>query len=357
MILTKDLFAPLAGTGLPAPAFKSYAIKGGGKLRRIDAPNDAMRIVHWGLSDYLLEILLRSLDEKLKRMSTAYWPMSSMRAGVEQHASSRFFFVTDLRNAYGSVHGDSLVRRIGQMDWELCSSAEDKRTSEQRRTVGIARFLKKHCLTKQGGLRFGGPASPILFNAYCSEELDPCLLDVADAHNATVTRYADDIVLSSRSPLSERTRKTLLHAIRLSGFEPNEKKTWYRDLMHEAVTITGVRLKWRGMNTPAELSCSVELQKRFRSLLNIYRGGRAEDPWELQQLIRGLWAAIVSLGGGHGDAWATTESLYREMGTASIPQPENRLSDRPPPETIAVTLWSGRQVVVRRPHQQRLLPL
>jgi hypothetical protein len=357
MILTKDLLAPLAGTGLPAPAFKSYVIKGGGKLRRIDAPNDAMRIVHWGLSDYLLEILLRSLDEKLKRMSTAYWPMSSMRAGVEQHARSRYFFVTDLRNAYESVRGDSIAGQLGRMDGRLYASVEDLRGTEQERLNGVGRFVRRYCLTKQGGLRFGGPASPILFNAYCSERLDASLLAVADEHNAVVTRCADDIVFSSQSPLSERVRKTILKAIRLSDFEPNDDKTRYRDLMHEAVTITGVRLKWRGMHTPAELSCSLELQQRLRSLLNIYHHGRVEDPVGLVKLIRGLWAAIVNLGGGHGQAWNRTVELYREMTKAPPTQTEDQSSYRlEPPETIAVTLWSGREVVVTNPHRQQKLP-
>lgn len=346
MIIETALLKPVRDAGLPRPRFRTYQTKAGKKRRTIHAPNGAMSAVHYGFSAYLLEVLPAALEKILGpqalEVSTAYWPGSSPARNAGTHTQNRFVFATDLVDAYGSVPGESLATILAQIDPDLCLRA-DELPNEDMRVGGIRKFLRAYCLTEKGGLRFGGPASPHLLNLYCGWGLDGALIQAMNDERLAITRFSDDIHFSSRSHLSPRQRHNLLEIIRSSGFAVNDRKTRYRDMAREAVTITGIRLQWRGENRPAKMSASPELVSNLESMLNLFLSGRAKDPQEVADTIGGLWGSTIGIGSCSGPRWNRIHSNYEEF---RMKQPTRPTPEHTGPNPVAVTLWNGTQVAV-----------
>ena len=345
MIIETALLKPVRDAGLPTPRFTTRKQRIGKKMRMVSKPNGAMRAVQWGLSDYLLERLQPALESWLGpqalEVSTAFWPGSSCARNAGQHVLNRFILTTDLKDAYASVPGEALAPILAKLDPEL--HLREGELLEEMRVEGLREFLRRYCLTPQGGLCFGGPASPHLFNLYLGWVLDGVLIQIMNEERIDVTRYADDITFGSRHHLSHAKRRDLLAAIRGSGMQINERKVCYRDMAREAVSITGVRLQWQGPERPARLSAERGLFDRLESLLRAYVAGRVVDDYEVAEIISGLWATVIALGGGTGVRWQRITSLFAKFKERRYtPLYESATTD----EKKVVTLWNGRAVKV-----------
>jgi hypothetical protein len=200
------------------------------KLRTIWEPNDAMRLVHERFAEMV----------KRARNFPHYLPRT-IAENVYSHGGSRFFYLTDLVDAYGSVPANRLVPALCRLnpDWWPV-----------RRELG--QLLEQYFLLPGGGLYTGGPASPTLFNAYAAMVLDVRLYWWCSKRGISYTRYMDDLTFSRGSgyPLAKYrlgplTRKTIRRHIEQAGFKVNHRKSGLYDLKHGAVTITGLELSYR----------------------------------------------------------------------------------------------------------------
>lgn len=98
-----------------------------------------------------------------------------------------------------------------------------------------------------GGLIQGAPSSSLLFENACAVSgLDRLLRETAQANNATVTRYVDDIVFSRNPqddrPFGDRIYKTLKKRIAACGFDVNEGKSRRVDTRFKPIEFLGVRV-------------------------------------------------------------------------------------------------------------------
>jgi len=200
------------------------------KTRFIQAPNESMRILHDRLIKYL-----RKLKVEFP-FATGAGPKDSPVKNVTLHRKNRYFYLTDIENAYSSVNGEKLASI-------LCSL--DSRLADQEKEV--LNFLQKYCLTPQGGLITGAPASPDLFNIYTGILLDRLLEGLCRTFSLTYTRYLDDLIFSSaKVSIGKRKRRAIRKLIGVSGFKVSHRKSRVYDLKKGPITINGVGLELGG---------------------------------------------------------------------------------------------------------------
>ena len=224
--------ALLGGT----PAFRIFAIRDKNPLskrekgrRPLEAPNNAMRIIHGRLIKYL-----RSLKVEMP-YATACRPGDSPLKNVERHRQSRFFCLLDLRRAYQSVQVGKLASVLHQADPRLKGQFWEVRA-----------FLQRYCMSQTGGVPAGAPASPDLFNLYCAVLLDEKIGNLCRQHGLIYTRYVDDLTISGNITVSRRVRAQVRAIIASAGFKVNHLKSQTHDLQKSTLVINGIGLELGG---------------------------------------------------------------------------------------------------------------
>ncbi len=134
--------------------------------------------------------------------------------------SDRYFWKIDLRAAFDHV------------TFELMSSLKDL-PDEVRHTPSL--FFHEN-----GGLIQGAPASPKLFQLFCQQGIDPIIREFCKRNALTYTRYADDLLFSSRVPIGKNARERIRRIIRESGFQVNEDKVKLVDTQKEHLVHLGM---------------------------------------------------------------------------------------------------------------------
>jgi hypothetical protein len=188
------------------------------KKRKINSPNATSR----ALNKLFLEALRHALYEmgdggKCLRMlpsATADKKGSTVLKNVEKHLNRRHYYITDIRNAYGSVRLELLAALLVYIfNCRLYRDSFDQyraviyfqeKLQEDPLHDETLRFLKCYFSGKYGlGLVFGGVASPMLFNLYAEvfvdDEIRRLLLKRDSRDGLMYTRFADDLVISSRA--------------------------------------------------------------------------------------------------------------------------------------------------------------
>lgn len=205
------------------------------KIRTLEMPNEAMEVLHKELIRYL-----RKLDVDLHYATGSVRGASPLR-NVRKHFGHEYFYALDLHNAFPSVNGERLASVLCRLDTELADQEKE-----------VLRFLEQYCLSFQGGLPVGAPASPDLFNIYAAVLIDSFLGDLCkhwESHwgqNFCYTRYLDDLCVSSDSPIGDRKRRTIRSIIQQAGFQINHRKSHVWELNKGPVVITGVGLRREG---------------------------------------------------------------------------------------------------------------
>jgi len=219
------------------PAFRTFVfidenpLGGTVKIRRLEAPNFPMRVIHWGLIQRL-----RSLKIPMP-YATACRPGDSPRKNVEHHRYSRWFFALDLKSAYRQVDPKKLAEILCVLDPAL--------NGQQREAEN---FLHQYCMSQFGGLPIGAPASPDFFNRFCAVVLDEPLGKLCEEHGWEYTRYLDDLTISCRSnPPTRRVGRPEIRAIiEEAGFQVNHLKVQVHDLAFGPIFLNGIGLELGG---------------------------------------------------------------------------------------------------------------
>jgi hypothetical protein len=180
-------------------------------------------------------------------IASTYYPLFQRRYVLHQvwehmRHQPRYFIKIDIADAFGCVYPGfhkkfprpTVGVALDLFDWA------DHRPSED--WDGWPFF---HPGT--GGLIQGAPSSSLLFEKACAlSGLDQLLRETAKAHNATVTRYADDMVFSRHPwddrPFGDRVYKTLKKKIASCGFVVNEHKSRRVDTRFQPIEFLGVRV-------------------------------------------------------------------------------------------------------------------
>ncbi len=95
---------------------------------------------------------------------------------------------------------------------------------------------------ERGGLIQGAPASPKIFQLFCQQRLDPEIKKFCERNNIIYTRFADDLLFSSRNEIEKGAREKIRDIIRETGFHVNEKKVSLVDNIHTPITYLGMEI-------------------------------------------------------------------------------------------------------------------
>jgi hypothetical protein len=203
-----------------------------GKVRLLHKPNEAMKLLHTRLN----EVVRRHRPEW--PWATGAMPGISREQNALRHLGGRYFYLTDMKNAFPSVDGKRLALALLEILPPLSGSYEE--------TYG---FLKRYCLSEASkGLYMGSPAACDLFNLYCHRFLDERIGPYLETFGMTYTRYLDDLTVSSPEGrvVGVAVRAQVRKAIGEAGFAISHHKSQVQDLHKGSVIITGVGLRWDG---------------------------------------------------------------------------------------------------------------
>ena len=239
------------------------------------------------------------------------------------HASKRFFYITDFKDAYPSVDlrrltillvfifkfeeykNDYGIRYFGRN--ELAHYAMETDPS-------FSQWLSFVKFTFGGfggyGLAVGGPLSPILLNLYCEVYLDSRIRQYCEKledrqrpeREILYTRYVDDLVFSSNTIISSERRREFRGLIADAGFRVNHRKSFVLDKEKGAIFVTKVGLEKRDGAT----ALVFPKKKRLR-LEGVIRSSLCE-PFQIDrpEVVTGLAAEFL-----HYYALVTTDPKDR----------------------------------------------
>ena len=193
--------------------YRSFTIrKRSGGRRTISAPVEPLKNIQRRIA--------RALDLDIPRspIAVGYRPGKSIIDHALPHRNAKWILTLDLEGFFPSI-GEPMLRPLLAEYLELSPAAI---TAIMHLCVGE-------------GLPQGAPSSPVLSNLACVG-LDRELVRIASGNNCVVTRYADDICLSSaiedipaaivvRAQKNSSLGSELLEAIQRSGFKVNSRKT------------------------------------------------------------------------------------------------------------------------------------
>lgn len=256
-------------------------VSGNSKKRVLANPNPSMRAIH----KRIIEIIDKNWFP-LCGFLNATDP--SPYGNASKHVCNRFFYQTDLTNAYQNVRLERLAQVIvsGCQKWKL---------DEVKET------LERYCFNPGGrGLIVGANASPRLFNIYANAVIDgpllrlwPYMRDTCTILRKEYTRYLDDLTFSSPEPIPTGMRRKIRTVIEEAGFKINHRKSFVRDIRKEPIIITGIGLA-HNPHTRARLFLPRHYLSRIKGMLHLAIKG---DPRISQSKIAGMMGVFYSVWG------------------------------------------------------------
>lgn len=136
----------------------------------------------------------------------------------------RFYWKVDLKSAFDSV----TYRKVMDVLWP-----------DIPENIYRCPELFFH---KDGGLIQGASASPRIFQVFCQKTLDLYLNEFCRRNRVVYTRFADDLLFSSRELLGKGFRKRVRGIIHDTGFRVNEDKVVLADTLKIPLVHLGMNI-------------------------------------------------------------------------------------------------------------------
>lgn len=174
-------------------------------------------------------------DELDPLMTPSANQFDCVRKHIER--TNRFYWKVDLSSAFDSVTFHSVA-----CWWDLPTY------------VRCCPMLFFH---KDGGLIQGARASPKIFQLFCQRALDPYLEEFCRKNAIVYTRFADDLLFSSRVPIEKGAQRHIRDIIRTAGFRINEKKVVLADTFTTPIVYLGIRIFENNASVTEEFSNSL----------------------------------------------------------------------------------------------------
>ncbi|MEL7566423.1 MAG: retron St85 family RNA-directed DNA polymerase [Dehalobacterium sp.] len=202
-------------------AYKKYKIpKKNGEHRDIYHPNKNLKLLQY----WLVKRIFSKFS--ISEYSTAYLKGSSIKKNALLHKDSNYILHIDICHFFESItdyHIDKLLNNVNGLD------DDDKELIKN-----IVLFRGKH-------LVIGSVASPIISNCIMYdidlEIINECIRDKGFIY----TRYADDIVVSSKKYIEDDIIEKISAILEKNKFVMNDEKTYFMNKKGRRV-ITGVIL-------------------------------------------------------------------------------------------------------------------
>lgn len=267
-----------------------------GKNRLIGNPNEAMRLLHERFKKQIMVLLgLMGNDGfgfRVLPSSTAFVKKSNPLKNAEKHTMGRFFYITDIADAYSSVDLRKLaillvyIEKYSIYGLEFSFKQLTVINSEYKSLVEwdpifepILSFLETYCAGFLGmGLAVGGPISPYLFNLYCEAYVDWKLRALCEKKEITYTRYADDLTFSRKIIIGEDTRREIRKHIEQAGFKINHRKSEVLSIEMGTVFVTKIGLRFND-DSPAILVYPQWKRRKLHGIIGSYLAGPDVFDW------------------------------------------------------------------------------
>lgn len=272
-----------------------------GSGRRILKPGATLKVYHTFLNLFVFEKL--PIND---RVVFSYRKGFSARQAVEAHREGRYFYQTDIQSFFDSISKDSVRSTIvSGLDSSQISDLDNY----------IERILELVCV--DGSLPVGFPASAPLSNAVL-RNFDNTFEDHCNSRDLIYTRYADDIIVSSRTkePLLGLTDviQGQLDQFSNGAFCINARKTKYYQVGGK-IKILGMMILPNGRITPdSRRKRELELWLHFyqNDKTKFYKAVQGEDEQGRLDKVGGLLNYMNSIDPDYID------KLRRKFGVVAI---------------------------------------
>lgn len=217
-----------------------YVTKRSGDLRRIEAPNIALKAIQTWI---LLNVLERL---PVSDRAQGFVKERGIRKNAAYHLGKRYLLIIDIKDFFPSI-------KIDKVHDVFLQATNDSDT---------ARIYSMLC-TFQGRLPQGGVTSPILSNLVF-RQTDERIIDLCSRMNITYSRYADDMTFASNDfQALEEVYRQVRQRLESAGFHINAKKTRYCSGKRRML-VTGLRLN------SGRLTTGRERKRKIRAALYNY---------------------------------------------------------------------------------------
>lgn len=293
-----------------SPQYHSFTIpkKSGGE-RHIENPKYELKKIQERLNRYLQAVyyfektplaygfILNPNDTQDRR---------DILENARRHLGKPYLLNLDLKDFFHRLEVPQIWKVFGRKPMRF-----------QREAVeGLTRLV-----TFRGRLPMGAPTSPVLSNL-ATRKLDTALFRWGETNDCTLTRYADDISVSSEQPITAEKQKVLLELITERGFLVNTEKTKYFE-SDDLKEVTGLVLQGENIQLPETFI--PELEKEIQQLQDVilvqHQQGKLNTNWvnSFKKHLRGkITFASYVLGRDH----PKIASLNAAFEEASYPPPE-----------------------------------
>lgn len=198
--------------------------KQNGKLRSICSPESDLYDVQKWILENILENRPRSLS------SFAYHKHISIKDAASAHVGSTWAFKIDFQDFFTNIKEKQVFKLFRSLGYaplisfelsRLCTFDIALANSNNLNTFPYKKSIDSH-------LPQGAPTSGAISNLI-AWKLDEILIDFSKRNNLTYTRYADDLIFSSREKFNRNQISTLIHSVYqisiFHNFKINTKKT------------------------------------------------------------------------------------------------------------------------------------
>lgn len=203
------------------PNFRRLRIKKtGDKSRIVFEPTKQARIIH----DYHM---IHFPDLQMKG------PLQTMQRHID--SGNRFYLKMDLYSAFDFVTLEHVWQQLPELGVDCGLLQKDSKY-----------FF--HHPDDYGGLIQGAPASPYIFESFCRSGLDYGLQAFEKMQNRllkrnyVITRYADDVLLSSRERIGRTVSPEIAKIMYRYGFVPNHSKIVRCDTHITPLNVLGITI-------------------------------------------------------------------------------------------------------------------
>ncbi len=285
------------------PYMEFQQIKIGQKLRLIGNPNDAMSALHALFQDFV-RTGIRKMDKEGSRLllmpsATGCVKGSNHLINAMKHSGGKFFYITDIKEAYASVNldmlaalivyimkydeykiffslaslGDNIEDEEGELEWENTLVGNDSLYGP------MCAFLQSFFGGMHGqGLAIGGPASPFLLNLYFEAFVDGRLRRICRLYGIKYTRYVDDLTFSRALPVLPEMRREIRARLLTADLYVNHRKSKVLSREMGTVFVTKLGLEEVEGESEARLVFPKKKRRRLHNLIRTYLAGWQNNP-------------------------------------------------------------------------------
>lgn len=250
---------------------KYYIPKKNGGIREILQPSKELKV----LQRWIVKNIFAYFP--VSKHSSAYSKGDSIKRNAAQHRNSNFICHTDIKNFFPSITSETLMNffaRNRDITHRLDLTDED------------LELIKDICLYKGERLVVGSVASPRIANVVMYQFDVELYQALSETGKFIYTRYADDIVISSKEYIDEGVLDIIKEKMQQYGFSMNMKKTFFMNMRRQR-KITGVVID----NNRNELTIGNKKYKEIKREIYTYlvKGeGNAEHIKGYLSYIRGI---------------------------------------------------------------------